>query len=100
MEFSHNSPFKNESVPHGRPNVMYMMPTLYGTEDCLATVDDHELNVCKSETSFRISLSCDEDIFYLCIHLMSEKGLQVPKDAFKAYDLFLELRGSILTMMA
>ena len=92
-------PSTNDRVPHGRPNVMYMVPVLYDTEDYLCAVDSDELEVCKSECTFRKSFACDEDVFEVCSEIMRERNLQIPKDAHQGYKLYLELRRCLLQLL-
>ncbi|XP_051931236.1 uncharacterized protein LOC127607148 [Hippocampus zosterae] len=59
-------PSKNMNVPSGRPNVMYMLPELYGTRDFLSPVDNEQVQLCKSQCVFRLTMPCDPDVFGLC----------------------------------
>ena len=85
-------PSKNEKVPHGRPNVMYCVPELYGSEDLLCAVTEEDMDEYKQSCTFRSSVACDEDVFELCIILMKEHNMKPPKDAYQALDLYLNLR--------
>ncbi|KAL7884186.1 hypothetical protein AOLI_G00069560 [Acnodon oligacanthus] len=41
-------PCKNDNVPSGCPNVMYLVPELYGTENFLPPADEANLQLCRS----------------------------------------------------
>ena len=71
---------------------MYMVPMLYETVDYLCPVENDELEICKSECTFRRAIACEEEVFELCTILMRERNLQVPRDAYQACDLYMELR--------
>ncbi|XP_029975096.1 uncharacterized protein LOC115408457 [Salarias fasciatus] len=88
-------PSRNDRVPSGRPRVMYMFPELYSTEDCISLVDSADVQLCRSESTFRPSVPCDADIYNLCNILMVESQLHLPADAYEALDLYLELRNQI-----
>ncbi|XP_019729826.1 uncharacterized protein LOC109518449 isoform X2 [Hippocampus comes] len=88
-------PSKNMNVPSGRPNVMYTLPELYGTRDFLSPVDDEQVQLCKSQCVFRLTMPCDPDVFALCAFLMSRSDLMPPKDRYQAVNLYLHLRAAL-----
>ncbi|XP_019737807.1 uncharacterized protein LOC109523234 isoform X1 [Hippocampus comes] len=88
-------PSKNMNVPSGRPNVMYTLPELYGTRDFLSPVDDEQVQLCKSQCVFRLTMPCDPDVFALCAFLMSRSDLMPPKDPYQAVNLYLHLRAAL-----
>lgn len=65
-------PSKNVNVPSGRPNVMYALPELYRTTDLLAPVENENLQLCKNECIFRLTIPCDPDVYELCNMIMAE----------------------------
>lgn len=85
-------PSGNHHVPHGRPDVMYLVPELYNTQDYLCQIPEEEVNHCKNDCIHRRDVACDNDVFMLCTSVVAENGLDVPLDAYKAIDLYLCLR--------
>ena len=88
-------PSRNQNVPSGRPNVMFSVPELYGTENYMVPVEDDEIEVCSENAVFRGAMSCDEDVYNMCILIMTEQNLTLGNDAYEALDLYLHLRGRI-----
>ncbi|KAK5874644.1 hypothetical protein PBY51_019572 [Eleginops maclovinus] len=89
-------PSKNVHVPHGRPDAMYTIPELYGTEDYLCPVAEEDLGRCEEYCTHRHVIACDDDLFILCTSIMAEKNFQVPGDAYMAIDLYLSLRSELI----
>lgn len=97
---THNiAPSRNVNLPHGKPNIMYYVPELYGCEDYLVSAADDEVALCKNDSTFRKSLPCDEDVFNLCCIIMNEQHLNVPCDAVSALDLYFELRQAVSRLL-
>lgn len=92
-------PSKNERVPSGRPKIMYSYPELYATSDFLSPVDNDDVALCHNNCTFRPAIPCDKDIYNLCIFLMVESNSALPVDAYKAIDLYLYLRNTILSSL-
>lgn len=90
---------KNDRVPSGRPRVMYMFPELYTTQDCLSEVQREDVHLCWNSCTFRPAVPCDIDIYNLCNVLMMESHLSLPADAYKALDLYLDLRNNIMSSL-
>ena len=69
-------PSKNERVPHGRPNIMYNLPELYGSTECRLTVSSGDLDAQEQYTycTFRKCIPCDRDMFELSHEIMEERG--------------------------
>ena len=88
-------PSKNDRVPSGRPQIMYMFPDLYRSEDCISPVDRADIQLCQSDCTFRQTIPCDTDIYNLCNFLIVESQLHLPGDAYEAVDLYLHLRNEI-----
>ncbi|KAK0145716.1 hypothetical protein N1851_015376 [Merluccius polli] len=88
-------PSKNASVPSGRPQIMYMFPELYRSEDCLSPVDRTDVQLCQNNCTFRPAVPCDTDIYNICNFLMVESQLHLPADAYQAVDLYLHLKNEI-----
>ncbi|KAJ8321138.1 hypothetical protein KUTeg_001263 [Tegillarca granosa] len=90
---------RNTNVPTGRPNIMYSIPELYSTDNYLCEIDDEEIEICKEHATFRSGLHCDEDIYNMCIQIIAENSLLIPKDPYQALDLYLELRQKIISLL-
>ena len=67
-------PSRNDNVPHGRPNVMFMLPSLYGSDDYINRVSLNDLSVCRNISVYRSSVACDSDVFKLCTLLQAHHG--------------------------
>ncbi|KAJ8322091.1 hypothetical protein KUTeg_000562 [Tegillarca granosa] len=78
--------------PHGRPVVMYMLPSSYNTRSYLHDVDQNKVDVCQEECTFRRQQVCDEDIDELCRILMEENVLAEPTAIEEAISLYSKLR--------
>ena len=85
-------PSRNDNVPHGRPNVMFMLPSLYGS-------DDYINRVCRNISVYRSSVTCDSDVFKLCTLLQAHHGLNFPKDGYEACTLYVKLKELILNTL-
>ncbi|KAJ8320136.1 hypothetical protein KUTeg_001723 [Tegillarca granosa] len=83
---------KNQNSPHGRPVVMYMLPSSYNTCSYLHDVDQNKVDVCQEECTFRRQQVCDEDIDELCRILMEENVLAEPTIIEEAISLYSKLR--------
>ncbi|CAL9699776.1 unnamed protein product [Knipowitschia caucasica] len=92
-------PSRNDNVPHGRPNAMYFIPELYETEDYLCQVSEEALTMCEDDCIHRSDIACDDDVFTLCTHIMALNSLDVPADVYMAIDLYLFLRGELITLL-
>lgn len=90
---------RNTNVPTGRPNIMYSIPELYSTDNYLCEIDDEEIEICKEHATFRSGIHCDEDIYNMCIQIIAENSLLIPKDPDQALDLYLELRQKIISLL-
>lgn len=92
-------PSRNERVYHGRPNVMYIIPELYNSRDYLQRTSPNDRLLCAAGCTFRSSIVCDDDVFRLCCSLMAVQNLNVPKDAYEAVDLYMDLRRLLITLL-
>ena len=88
----------NEHIPHGRPNE-YLIPELYETEDYLCQVSEEDLTRCEDDCIYRSDIACDDDVFTLSTHIMAQNNLNVPVDVYMAIDLYLFLRGELITIL-
>lgn len=84
-------PVHNSRSPHGRPSIMYAVPHLYEATDYLHPVSLDKVQVCLEECVFK-EFPCDEDIFNVCVDLMSEHDLDLTYDVYAAVDLYIKLR--------
>lgn len=83
MEQPQSPPSHNSRSPNGRPSLLHAIPQLYGGRECLHTVS--------GECVFK-DFPCDEDVFHICVDLMSEHSLRLTNDVFEAVDLYIKLR--------
>lgn len=83
---------KNQNSPHGRPVVMYMLPSSYNTSSYLHDVDQTKIGVCQEECIFRQQHVCDGDIHELCTILMEENNLVEPTTVDEAVSLYSKLK--------
>ncbi|KAF3833149.1 hypothetical protein F7725_026814, partial [Dissostichus mawsoni] len=86
----------NSRSPHGRPSILHAVPHLYGGRDCLHHVDLEKVQVCLDECVFK-DFPCDEDVFHICVDLMSEYNLKLTNDVFETVNLYIALR-QLITM--
>lgn len=84
-------PVHNSRSPHGRPSIMYAVSHLYGATDHLHPVCLEKVQVCLEECVFK-DFPCEEDIFNICVDLMSEHDLNLTNDVFAEVDLYITLR--------
>uniref|UniRef100_A0A096M0Z2 Integrase core domain-containing protein n=1 Tax=Poecilia formosa TaxID=48698 RepID=A0A096M0Z2_POEFO len=84
-------PPHNSRSPHGRPFMMYTVPQAYGTRDYLHSIDLNRVEACLENCVFK-DFPCDEDVFSICVDLISEHNLDVTDDVFATTDLYIRLR--------
>lgn len=70
---------------------MYAVPHLYGGRDYLNTVPADKVSLCLEECAFK-DFPCDEDVFNICVDLMSEYNLSLSNDVYKTVELYIYLR--------
>jgi len=88
-------PTHNPRAPSGRPSIMFAVPSLYGVQNFLHPIEQTKLNICQEECLFK-DYPCDEDVFQLCVELMTEHNLVMSDDVYEITDLYLQLRELIL----
>ncbi|KAL5016204.1 hypothetical protein ScPMuIL_005793 [Solemya velum] len=81
------------------PLMMYTLPELYNVDDRLCPVDKDEIEVCSEETLPKVGLPCDETVKSLCKIIMEESRLQTPDTIQEGRQLYLRLRGNILSQL-
>lgn len=54
-------------------------------------VDLERVNICLEECVFK-DFPCDEDVFHICVDLMSEYDLTLTNDVFETVNFYIELR--------
>jgi hypothetical protein len=59
-------PITGKNAPSGRPNIMYEVPSLYGTHNCCIATIPEEVQACQDECLFREVCPCDKDVAELC----------------------------------
>lgn len=57
-------------------------------------VDLEKVQVCLDECMFK-DFPCDEDVFHVCVDLMSEYNMKLSNDVFETVDLYIKLRQMI-----
>lgn len=75
---------------------MYTVPHLYGATDFLQNVDPEKAELCLEDCLFK-DYPCDEDVFNVCVELMSEYNLSVSDDAYEMVDMYIRLRELIIS---
>lgn len=88
-------PSKNPNVPSGRPSVMFMVPSLYRTQDFKKTVDEGDIPTCRQECRPRTSYPCERDVYDFCLLIMREQQIDYPSSPQEGIHLFLQLREHI-----
>uniref|UniRef100_A0A096M6N5 Integrase core domain-containing protein n=1 Tax=Poecilia formosa TaxID=48698 RepID=A0A096M6N5_POEFO len=83
---------RNTVAPSGRPVLMYTIPHLFGGQQYLVEVSQEAVDACKEECRQRGAYPCDETVFSLCCHIMSENFLLAPSTADEAIELYKFLR--------
>jgi len=74
---------------------MFEIPALYNTISQLIPISRDDLQPVLGMCADRSVIPCDEDIFYLCCHLMSVNGLQVPLNVDTGLEIYVFLRNAI-----
>lgn len=92
-------PSGNNSIPFGRPDVMFFTPEIWNARDQMQLVQEAELDVCSQEATFRSVVPCDEDVDQLCISVMRRDDIDPPKEFSEAIQLYRHLRNVILHMI-
>ena len=87
---------RNEDAPHGKPDIMYYMPELFGGRDCLLHVDEVEVAVASLSDLLTIPPpTCQDDYTELFRLLMTEGGMTPPTTIEEADDLLVYLLDSV-----
>uniref|UniRef100_A0A0F8C524 Integrase core domain-containing protein n=1 Tax=Larimichthys crocea TaxID=215358 RepID=A0A0F8C524_LARCR len=81
--------------PHGRPSIMHLLPELYGARDCRHRPALDKIEACVEECVFK-DFPCDEDVFHVCVDVMSEHNLSFTNEVFETVNLYIALREHIL----
>ena len=85
---------KHVHVPHGRPDVLYYMPELFGGRDFLCQVDDTEV-AAVSEILTVTPPMCQEEYSELFELLMLDRNMAYPSTVEEADDLLVKLLDSV-----
>lgn len=78
---------------------MYYTPSLWNAEDNLCNVSVADFNACCEEALFRSSIPCDEDVYQMCVSIMSGDQSEPPNNFSEAVELYNHLRQEILQML-
>ena len=81
---------RNEASPHGKPDVIYHIPELFGGEECIQPVDTDELEIITIFFTTNIP-SCDEEYYETFQYIMTQGNLQTPSTLDEADDLLVYL---------
>lgn len=54
-------------------------------------VDLEKVQICLEECAFK-DFPCDEDVFHICVDLMSGHNLKLTNDVFETVNLYIKLR--------
>lgn len=57
----------------------------------MQNVDLEKVEVCLEECLFK-DFPCDEDVFHICVDLMSDHNLTLTNDVFETVNLYITLR--------
>ena len=76
-------PYGNNSVPFGRPDVMFYAPELRQAQDQLHSVHDSEIGLCSQGALFRSVISCDQDVYRVFVSIMGRDNIDPPKKTFQ-----------------
>lgn len=81
-------------LQHGKPFLMYNLPELYQSKDCLNPVDAEKLDVIIHENVclWKSDIPCDHDLYDLCILVMEENNLQPSAATTEALRLYKNIR--------
>ena len=90
---SHRMRPDHKTDRHGaRPDLLYNLPELQGSEDKMVPVDITELDACWTESRRKGCYPCDIDIFDISCLLIEENNWDVPNDGYEATTLYIRLR--------
>lgn len=81
----------NSRSPHRRPSILHAVPQLYRGRECLHSVCLEKVQICIEECVFK-DFPCDEDVFHICVDLMSEHDLKITNDVFETVNVYIKLR--------
>ncbi len=90
---------RNTFTLPGRPVVMYTQPHLFGTDERLVAVSDQSLRACSDLYINKPDLPCDEDVYYVCQHIMTDLAWSMPNDAEEASDLYVKIRNIVYNLL-
>lgn len=92
-------PSANHNVPHGRPNIMYYVPSLWQAEDRRCNVSMADFDACCQRAIFRSPVPCDEDVYHLSLSIMRRDRLNPSSDLSECVELYLHLRRNIKAVL-
>lgn len=79
---------------HGKPFLMYHASELYQARDYLHPVDYDRLDIILQEDIYlwKTDITCDSDLYELCVLMMEEHNLEVGHNAVEPTRLYRQLR--------
>lgn len=79
---------------HGKPFLMYYAPELYHAQNYLHPVDYERLDIILEEDVclWKTDITCDSDLYELCVLIMEEHNLEAGHNAVEAIRLYRQLR--------
>ena len=89
----------NVNVPFGRPEQMYLFPSLWNADDHSVVITETDMAACCREADFRSAIPCDEDVYEVCVAIMKEHNLTPAQTCVEAIDLYLYIRREILSVL-
>ena len=85
---------RNRDSPHGKPEVIYHFPEMYGSRNCLRSVNAGDL-LTLSQSLVQDVPDCRASAVELFTGLMEEGGLQMPRSVAEADDIFVHLLDAV-----
>ena len=92
-------PSANESVPSGRPNVIFQAPAVWGAVDYLCPVDNDAMEVCEEHATFRSDIQCHQHIHNMCQDIIDREQVPAITDTDSALRQYLYLRAKIRDLL-
>jgi hypothetical protein len=82
-------PTRESVSPHGKPNILYILPQENGTQDFKSNVPEEDIDWAESLSKFTNSKTGGDDIFFE--NILQRDGLSLPTNWDEAVKLYLHL---------
>ncbi|KAH3817751.1 hypothetical protein DPMN_119306 [Dreissena polymorpha] len=89
---------RNSNAPKGQPNRMFNYPELWGSRNFICDVHQDDINVARTQVTFRTPVCCDPDLYDILIGVMADDSLSYPNTSDEALALYRHLRRRVLRM--